>query len=406
MLPGSSIVYWSGLENRSQVSRIDRPLRVGVDLTALLPAATGVDTYLQRLALTLSEVDRDTRYTVFVNREDRGLFSGRLGQNFELAGWCLRPRMVRLLFQQFLLPAAAVLGRLDVVHSPSFIMPLIRAGRRHLLTVYDMTFFSHPECHIPLRRSRPFRAAILASLKRADLITVPSRSTRDEILRFAPGVAASKIRLVVPGISEEFRPVAPDASATAAGQLGIRGPYLLYVGTLEPRKNLETLVEAYHHLVRERGVAESLVLVGKFGWDFEPLLERIRDLGLDDRVHLPGHVRQDLMAPLMCGARLFIYPSLAEGFGFPPLEAMACGVPTIASHTTSLAENLEGAAELVSPRNTDALAAAMAKLLDDEQLRDRLRRQGLERAKAFRWEQTALATLACYKELYALDGSL
>jgi alpha-1,3-rhamnosyl/mannosyltransferase len=156
----------------------------------------------------------------------------------------------------------------------------------------------------------------------------------------------------------------------------------------------------------ERDVQESLVLAGKPGWGFTPLLERIRDLGLDARVRLLGHVPQELMPGLLGGARLFVYPSLAEGFGFPPLEAMACGVPTISSDSTSLRENLEGAAELIPPRDATALTEAMARVLDDERLRKRLRDEGLERARLFRWEQTALDTLACYRELGQPGGSI
>ena len=198
------------MENQSQIAHADRPLRVGIDLTALLPVATGVDTYLLQLVEALARVDGETHYTVFVNREDRARFAHRLGENVRLAGWCRRPRPIRLAFQQLLLPAAATLHGLDVVHSPSFIMPMIRGRVRHLLTVYDMTFFSHPECHIPLRRSRPYRAAVLASINRAHLITVPSRSTRAEILRLAPSVNPARLRVVMPGIGEDFRPGTPD----------------------------------------------------------------------------------------------------------------------------------------------------------------------------------------------------
>lgn len=394
------------MEHHPQPTNADRPLRVGIDLTALLPTTTGVDNYLIRLVEALSELDRGTRYLLFVNREDAGRFSGGLGANFEIAGWCLRPRPVRLAFQQVVLPAAAVARRLDVVHSPSFIMPMVRAGTRHLLTVYDMTFFSHPECHVPLRRSRPYRAAIIASLRRAHLITVPSRFTEGEVRRLVPGLDGSKIRVVVPGIGNEFRPPSPELVTDALDHIGVRPPYILYLGTLEPRKNLETLVRAYHRLTREKAVAEDLVLAGKLGWDYQPLLECIRSLELESRVHVTRHVPQRLVAGLLGGARLFVYPSLAEGFGFPPLEAMACGVPTIASNTTSLVENLEGVAELVSPGDTGALAAAMARILDDEPHRDRLRRAGLERARTFRWQHTARDTVACYRELAGRPASI
>jgi glycosyltransferase involved in cell wall biosynthesis len=379
---------------------------VGIDLTALLPTTTGVETYLKRLVRSLSDVDGTTRYTLFVNREDLELFSSGFGDNFRVIGGCLRPRSIRLLFQQAVLPAAALMGGIDVVHSPSFIMPMVRAGRRHLLTVYDMTFFSHPECHIPLRRSRPYLKAIIASLRRADMVTVPSESTKREILRCLPGMDAAKIRVVVPGINDEFKPMPPRRLAAAADTLGLSKPYVLYVGTLEPRKNLLTLVDAFHRLVEEHDVEEDLVLAGKAGWGYEPLFERIRDHGLDDRIHRLGYVPQELMPGLVGGAKLFVYPSLAEGFGFPPLEAMACGVPTIASDSTSLAENLDGAAVLVSPHDPVALGEAMVKVLKDEPVRNELRQKGLDRARSFRWEQTARETVACYRELMSLSTSI
>jgi glycosyltransferase involved in cell wall biosynthesis len=394
------------LENQSQIERSDRPLRVGIDLTALLPVATGVDTYLLRLVEALARVDGDTHYTFFVNREDRGRFLHKVGENVRVAGWCLRPRPIRLAFQQLLLPAIATVHGLDVVHSPSFIVPMIRGRAHHLLTVYDMTFFSHPECHIPLRRSRPYCAAVLASLHRADLVTVPSRSTEAEILRLAPSVDPAKLRVVMPGIAEDFRPSTPEESARAARRLGLDRPYLLFVGTIEPRKNLEVLVDAYRTMVDRGNREELLVLAGKPGWGFEPVLERIRALGLVDLVRMPGYVSQDDLVGLISGARLFVYPSLAEGFGFPPLEAMACGVATIASDCTSLAENLEGAAELVPPGDASALTDALLRVLGDADYRSDLVRRGLERTAAYRWRDTALATLACYRELGTRGGSI
>jgi glycosyltransferase involved in cell wall biosynthesis len=365
-----------------------------------------VETYLKRLVRSLSAVDHTTRYSLFVNREDLEAFSNGFGENFKVVGGCLRPRPVRLLFQQVVLPAAALVGGLDVVHSPSFIMPMFRAGRRHLLTVYDMTFFSHPECHIPLRRSRPYLTAIVASLRRADLVTVPSESTKREILRCVPGVDAMKIRVVVPGINDEFKPMSARRVAAAADKLGVRKPYVLYVGTLEPRKNLLTLVDAFRRLVEEHDVEEDLVLAGKAGWGYEPLFEKIRVHGLDDRIHRLGYVPHELLPGLVGGASLFVYPSLAEGFGFPPLEAMACGVPTIASDSSSLAENLDGAAVLVSPNDPVALGGAMIKVLRDEPVRHELRQKGLERVESYRWERTARETIACYRELMSLNASI
>jgi glycosyltransferase involved in cell wall biosynthesis len=374
-------------------------LRVGIDLTALLPSPTGVDTYLERLVGALAATDPRTRYTVFANAEDRRRLAEPLPENFEVLGRCLRPRPVRLLFQQLLLPAFSVTRRLDVLHSPSFIMPMMRSRPRHLLTVYDMTFFSHPACHERLRRSAPYRRAIVLSLRRADLVTVPSESAAGEVLRYVPEVQRSRLKVVPPGIGEEFRPApAAEVDRVRAG-LGLDRPYLLYVGTIEPRKNLVRLVEAFSGLAVGGQIDEDLVLAGKLGWGYEPVLEAIRHSGCGSRIRRVGYVARENLPALLSGARLFVYPSLAEGFGFPPLEAMACGVPTIAARSTSLAENLEGAAELVPADDAPALAAAILKVLRDPGVRSALRERGRERAARFRWERTAELTADCYRAL-------
>ncbi|MCU0304389.1 MAG: glycosyltransferase family 4 protein [Thermoanaerobaculales bacterium] len=375
------------------------PLRIGIDLTCRLPLATGVDTYLEQLVVALGGEDRESRYTIWVNREDRTFFDGRLPEGFAVAARCLRPRPVRLLFQQLAMPALAIASRLDIVHSPSFIMPMLRGPQRHLLTVYDMTSFSRPECHEPLRRSRTYRAAIVASLRRAHLVSVPSRATRDRVLEHVPEVDGRRVRVVPPGLDGRFRPRPADEVAEVRARLGLTRPYVLYLGTLEPRKNLPRLVRAFARAVQATDRTEDLVLAGRPGWETAPLEEAIRSCGLADRVRRPGYVDAADLPALLTGAALFVYPSLEEGFGFPPLEAMACGVPTVAGDTTSLAENLRGAAELVEPTDVDALAAAMARLLADPGRRAELGRRGVERAARFSWRATAAATVGCYREL-------
>jgi alpha-1,3-rhamnosyl/mannosyltransferase len=374
-------------------------VRVAIDLTALLPRASGVDNYLIRLVTHLGRIDRDNHYTIFLNYEDRRRFDGLLPENFVVAPASLRPRPVRLLFQQVGLPVAARGLGVHVVHSPSFLMPLYRGRQRHVLTVYDVTFFTNPGLHIPLRRSRLFRHALLRSIRSADRVTVPSRFTRRGILDLIPEMPPERIKVIPAGVGEEFRPRPAADVATAIKRLGLPIPYILYVGTIEPRKNLRFLVEGYRRLISEREIAEHLVLAGRLGWDYDGLLTDIAAPALRDRVHLIGYIAQDDLPWLYAGARLFVYPSLQEGFGFPPLEAMACGVPTISSRTSSLGENLQGAAELVDPQDGPELTAALARLLTDESRRAWLREQGFARVRQFRWEHTAGQTLACYQEL-------
>jgi glycosyltransferase involved in cell wall biosynthesis len=378
-------------------------LRVGLDLTALLPVPTGVDTYLHQLTVALAELDSATQFTLFVNRDDRAFWKKRAGDQFSVHAWSLRPRPVRLLFQQLLLPALTRLHGVHVVHSPSFIMPMLRGSGRHLLTVYDMTVFSHPECHNALRRSASYRWAIRESLHRADLVTVPSESTRREIRRLEPEIDIKRVAVVRPGIGEEFRPRREVEVDGVRRRYDLARPYVLFLGTLEPRKNLDRLVRAYARLVHECNIDEDLVLAGKPGWGMRSLLTVTEELGVRERVRRPGYVDQESLPALLSGARVFAYPSIAEGFGFPPLEAMACGVPTVASNSTSLGENLAGAAELVAPDDTNGLANALYRLLTDESLRSRLRRRGMERARSFRWEACARRTLACYRRIAGLQ---
>ena len=366
-------------------------MRVGIDLTALLPLATGVDNYMLRLVGALSRVDRETAYTLFVNAEDRRRL-GALPPNFTVIPACLRPRAVRLAFQQAMLPAAASALRLDVVHSPAFLMPLLRGTPRHVVTVHDMTFFTLPDCHIPMRRSSAFLRGVTASIQRADLVVVPSRAVRDDVLRLVAGVASDRVRAIPLGIGEEFRPPPDGASRRDR-------PYVLFVGTLEPRKNVEAVVESYRQLVLEGDVEEDLLLVGRLGWDYDRLLALLDAPDLRGRVRRLGYVAQDELVALYGGARLFVYPSRGEGFGFPPLEALACGTPTIVTDSSSLAENLRGVAELVPPDDVPALTAAMRRFLRDPVLRAARRELGLERAARFRWEETACATRACYAAL-------
>lgn len=374
-------------------------MKVAIDLTALLPEATGVDIYLRNLVLSLGELDHHNRYTIFVNYEDRHLFDDILPPNFAVVPLCLRSRPVRLFFQQVALPVATRVWGIEVLHSPSFFMPFYRGRQRHLLTVYDMTFFSLPQYHTRLRRSAPFRRMVSWSIRRTDLVSVPSQFTRQEILYLMPEVSTELIRVIPPGIGKEFRPEARKKVSAEIRRLGAFWPYILHVGTIEPRKNLQLLVESFRKLIAGGERNEHLVLAGRLGWDYETLLRQLEAPELRGRVHLLGYIPSSDLPWLYRGAELFVYPSLREGFGFPPLEAMACGVPTVAAFSSALAENLRGAAELVPPDDGEALTAAMRRLLSDEQLRAQRREQGLMRAAEFRWEETARQTLRCYQHL-------
>jgi glycosyltransferase involved in cell wall biosynthesis len=376
-------------------------MKVAIDLTALLPQPSGVDKYLLQFVRHLGQIDAENQYTIFLNYEDRRVLHGQLPANFRPRPWCFRPRAGRLLFQQVALPAACASMDADVVHSPSFLMPYWRGKQRHLLTVHDLSFFSMPEVHSALHRSHIFRRALLGSILRAHLIQVPSESTRRDLLARVPQVPPERVRVIPYGVDACFHAAPADQVRREVRRLELPDAYILFVGNIEPRKNLPLLVESYVQLVADGAISEHLVIAGKRRWGAERILRRLNRPELRGRVHLPGYVSREDLPWVYRGARLFVYPSLFEGFGFPPLEAMACGVPTIATQSSSLEENLRGAAELVPPGDAAALTAAMRRLLCDEDLREQRKKMGLERAAAFRWEQTAREILDCYRQLAA-----
>lgn len=381
-------------------------MNIGIDLTALMPHHTGIDRFLvntvRHLALIQPEA-LDCRFTVFANREDLALLRGVLPRSFAVHGLCLRPRIFRLFFQQVILPLAAIVLRLDVVHSPSFIIPVFRARARHVLTVHDLTTITLPDVHIPLRRSKAFGLALGRSIRKADLVCVPSRFVKDDIVRRIPGSHSDRIRVIPHGIEEQFTPAAIDRAPDVAKRLGLNAPYILYLGNIDPRKNVDVLIRSYQELVVRGKIEEHLVLAGPLGWGVDEVLRLAKADAIVDRVHFPGYIPDADMPALMAGARLFVFPSQAEGFGFPPLEAMACGVPVIATDTSALAENLTGAAEMVPPNDQDALTDRIRRVLGDRRLAEEMAANGIECASRFRWDANARSLLDCYRELREND---
>jgi len=375
-------------------------MRVAIDLTALNANPSGIDRYLLGLARSLALLERGAEFFLFINVEDRARFAGsdRLPAHCHILPCCFRPRIFRLFFQQLLQPLLLCVLRIDVLHSPTFIMPWWRGRARHVLTIHDMSSFVMPHCHPPIRRGPLYERIVSGSIRRADLVTVPSSSVKADIMRFVKGVSEERIRVIACGIDDAFHPRDAAEVTPVLQRLGIPTPYVLYLGTLDPRKNLPALIDAFAELVAA-GRPEHLVLGGDVGWSPNELLSRVARNELRGRVHLPGYIAEDDLPFVYTGAALFVYPSLLEGFGFPPLEAMATGVPVIATDTSSLRENLAGAAVLVPPNDARRLAEAMRVLLTDETARATAVDAGLKRSQSYRWDRFAAETFVCYEEL-------
>jgi glycosyltransferase involved in cell wall biosynthesis len=262
------------------------------------------------------------------------------------------------------------------------------------VTIHDLAFLRWPD-QVPTRRYRYLSRELTASAKRASRILAVSEATKWDIVeRFE--IDPAKIVCTPLGVDARFRPVTADALNEFRVAKGIKRPYILSVATLEPRKNLLRLLDAFA-MVADL-VPHDLVLVGPEGWLMKTIHERLQRSALADRVRVTGFVPDEELPAWYSGADLFAYPSLYEGFGLPPLEAMACGVPVLTSNCSSLPEVVGDAALTVEPTQTEAIADGMSHLLTDESLAADLRLRGPHRAAGFTWERTAALTVAAYRE--------
>jgi glycosyltransferase involved in cell wall biosynthesis len=292
--------------------------------------------------------------------------------------------------------AARVLDRIgaDVAHFTNGMMP-VSASPPCVVTVHDMSLRLYPWCH-PLRRIVINRPLQLVSIHRADAIVTVSHSTRRDLLRLHR-VPADRVCVVHEAASDVFRPMSDDAALAALrARLDLPERFALYVGTVEPRKNLGRLVDAFAE-ARAQGVPHHLVCAGPYGWRSRGLADRIARLGLTPYVHFLGYQRFETLPALYNLSEFFVFPSLYEGFGLPVVEAMACGTPVLTSNSSSMVEIAADAALAVDPLDTGALAAAIARLATDDDLRAGLSTAGLARAAAFSWSQAARDMLQVYR---------
>ena len=285
-----------------------------------------------------------------------------------------------------------VLPDYDVVHYPASIGPL-DGGPNVVVTVHDCIFLRHPEW-FRWERAAYYRWAGSRSARRAARIIADSEATARDV-RECMGIARDRIDVIPLGVDSAFAPATPEACAAARVRYSLPDRYFLYVGTLEPRKNLARLVRAWDSVAAE--LPEDLVIAGRDGWKTAGIHAAIQAAKHRDRIHLPGFIAQDDLPAVLTGARAFTWPSLYEGFGLPVLEAMACGTPVLTSNTSSLPEVTGGNALHVNPDLESEIADALRRLSNDESLYTQLATNGPTHAATFTWQRCAQATLAVYE---------
>lgn len=279
----------------------------------------------------------------------------------------------------------------DLLFVPSHVLPVIHP-KRSVVTVHDLGFLYHPGAHT-LPQYLYLRWSTRHNARSATRVLADSQATRQDLIRHY-GIPSEKIVVVYPGRDPNLVPVTdPDRLHATRSRYNLCESYLLYVGTLHPRKNLVRLVRAFAARVVGKHPEVQLVLAGKKGWRSDEILGEVRRLDLADRVVLTGYVPDDDLPALMSGAMAFVFPSLYEGFGLPVLEAMACGTPVLCSRVSSLPEVVGGAALLVDPLDADGLGEALARLVGDADLRRDLVIKGFQQLRHFSWRRCAEETL-------------
>ena len=282
----------------------------------------------------------------------------------------------------------------DIVHYLYFVTPLY-SPVPSVVTLFDATYARFPNLFPPHHRLL-YRFCMNQCIKQSRHIICSSQATSEDLYRFFPGSYEHKIRVIPLGVESRFKPVEISDISAARNALGLPDPYILYVGNYRGQKNLRRLIEAFSSIAKD--IPHHLVLPKATGPGSEITLSAVDECRLADRILFHSMPDDDL--PLIYGlADAFVFPSLSEGFGLPPLEAMACGTPVITSNISSLPEVVGDAGIMVDPYNVEELAEAIRRVLSDAQLRQQMRQKGLERAALFTWENTARKTVEVYKEV-------
>jgi glycosyltransferase involved in cell wall biosynthesis len=375
--------------------------RIMIDLSAGVHGRAGLGRYAVDLLNALVALDAENGYSIFYNSpEDARVpapFAHLPRQTVALGD---KPWRFQTLIAHFLRrPQDSTIGAADIFHGTDNLLPYLRSCRT-VFTLHDLIFRLYPATHT--RLNRWFLTLMMPFfLRRADHVIADSAASAQDAMRLY-NLDPQRTTVIHAGVNPSFRPVTDgQAHERVRAQYGLPQRFVLSVGTIEPRKNLSTLLRAFAMLPTATATDHDtkLVIVGKKGWLYQQTLDLVDALDLTGRVHFTGFVTDDDLPVVYSMSDLFVYPSLYEGFGLPVLEAMACGAPVITSNVSSLPEVAGEDAILVDPLDVDGLKAALLHLLQNEALRLSLRERGIVRAARFTWQHTAQKTLDLYSQL-------
>ncbi|MEW5766349.1 MAG: glycosyltransferase [bacterium] len=374
------------------IKRKKKMVCIGIDGRVLGYYKGGVPEYIYNLVENLGLMkENGFKYIIFQGGQ-RNSFSANSN---------IRQQTIRIpsfhFQEQIFWPVELSKQGIDLFHGTACITPLIRPCKS-IITIHDLAWVRFPQ-YLPDPFLSGLKKWIPISIKGADLIIAVSRKTKEDIIEFF-GVPENKIKVVYEGVNKRvYRPIEDTRSMEKIRQkYHIFDPFILNVGALQPRKNIQGIIKAYYKLKNDNYLDYKLVIPGRKGWLYNEIFQLVRDLELEKDVIFTGAVENEELSYLYNAAELFVFPSFYEGFGLPVLEAMACGTPVITSNTSSLTEVAGEAAILVDPHNVEELAEAMHRVLTDTALKDQMREKGLEQVSKFSWEKCARETLEVYQE--------
>ena len=373
-------------------------MNIAIDATILRRQNSGTGFYIINLITGLLEVDEDNEYIIFGDKEIINKLVYINKKNFTLENAKFKSRVIRVFWQLFVLPFKLKKLKINVLHSTNYITPLFKFNFKIIVTIHDLTFFLFPEMFTITKRLL-FKFLVPFFIKRSDEIIVPSESTKEDILRLFK-INQEKIAVTFESYPAYYNSEINKLNSKAIlEKYGIIKNYFLFVGMIEPRKNILSILKAFVELDSE--LDEDLVIVGRKGWHYkeiEKFMDDIKDKKLKNKIIFTGFVSELELVSLYQNATIFIYPSFYEGFGIPPLEAMICGAPVITSNTSSLPEVVGDAAIKINPYDYLELKEAIKFLKNNPQKRVELIKKGKNQAKKFSLNNFAINTINVYKK--------
>ena len=389
-------------------------MRIGIDITSAIRQGAGIGRFTRELVRALFALDSPHEYRLFtatgglprstIEPRLAHVIQPALAQHLKL-GVCnltfLSDNWLHRIWHRARLPIPieAAIGQVDLFHEPDFVLPPTLPGTPTLLTVHDLSFVRDPDSALPQLR-RYLNRVVPFSVKRATHVLADSLATKNDLVELF-GTPPEQVTVMYGGVDARFAPVRElnqIATLRSKYRLGSE-PFILGLGTLQPRKNYKRLIQAFSN-VKCQVSNLKLVIVGGKGWLYDDIFTEVKRLGLEGRVLFPGFVDDEDLSTLYSAAKILAYPSLYEGLGLPVLEAMACGTPVVTSNVSSLPEVGGQAALLVNPMDVDAISDALGRLLQDAELRQQLIARGFDQARQFTWEKSAAQLL----DLYAIFG--